>query len=242
MRFARWGAFSPWGRWLEVSAVHYQTIRIALPEVLEPNVELDCRHLRTVGLSKGTTPANSFRDIAGVYIIPSYGFGGSEFHIEPDGRFAWSMSTDYTPDFQEYGFLNRDGLEIQLVPVPHPGVKANFPTGSTLRVIEWGDRTYLSAAEDPGLHRFCRAALTPGRRADPRDTMDGYICVSRIFDRAKPPTGLPRLPLKVWVEFVLAELSVRDEDGSLRLVLESLVPRGLLPKNWPAQDVSLTVH
>ena len=72
--------------------------------------------------------------------------------------------------------------------------------------------------------------------------MDGYICVSRIFDRAKPPTGLPRLPLKVWVEFVLAELSVRDEDGTRRLVLESGVPSCVPRKNWPTKDVSLTVH
>ena len=59
------------------------------------------------------------------------------------------MSTDYIADFQEYGFLNRDGLEIQLVPVPHPGVKANFPTGSTLRVIEWGDRTISPPRKTP---------------------------------------------------------------------------------------------
>ena len=135
-----------------------------------------------VGLSKGKTPESTFRDIAGVYIIPSNGFGGSGFSIEPDGRFAWEMTTDYTPPYREYGFLKRDGLELQLVPVPHPGVEANFPRGSTFRVIEWGDRTYLSAGEDPGLFEFCRAALTPQRRADPRDTMGGYICVSRIFE------------------------------------------------------------
>jgi hypothetical protein len=78
------------------------------------------------------------------------------------------------------------------------------------------------AIDDPNLYKFCRAALTPRRRANPDDPMGGYICVSRPFDRSIPLLGLPPLPLRVWVRFVLDELNLRDEDGILRLTLESL--------------------
>jgi hypothetical protein len=223
--FRSMGTFSPWGRWLEETAVHHRTMRLALPRVVGPNDELDVRRVHTVVVTQGAALATAFRDIAGAYVIPSDGFGGSELSIEPDGRFVWSRITHSTPEFQEYGYLIRDGLEIEPVPIPHPGVPANFFTGSRFRVIAWGDRTYLAGVEDGDLCNFCRATLTPGRGADPRDPMGGYICVPRLFDSTKRPIGLPRLPLTAWATFGLHALSGPHEDGELWPKLQSFLDR-----------------
>ena len=48
---------------------------------------------------------------------------------------------------------------------------------------------------------------------------------SRQSDVDKPQVDLPRLPIVVWVRFLLDVLSLSNEDGSVRLALESLVAR-----------------
>ena len=90
------------------------------------------------------------------------------------------------------------------------------------RTIKWGDRVYLSSTEDRDLQSICRAALSSIRLMNSRREHNGYL---RASDREKPRTGLPRLPAKVWVKFLLDEMSLRNEDGSLRLALKSLLSR-----------------
>ena len=115
------GVFSPWGRWLEISAVDYQTVRIPLPEVMGPHTDLESSRVRKVGLTQGQTPENSFRDIAGSYQTAlNAAFEDCGFEIEPDGRFAWSVWGNSSRP-QEYGYLKQNEGEIELVPIPHPG-------------------------------------------------------------------------------------------------------------------------
>jgi hypothetical protein len=229
--FRTMGVFSPWGRWLEVSAADFQTVRIPLPEVLGPHPDLEHPRLRKVGLTKGKTPEGSFNDIAGSYQTAiNDAFQESSFEIEPDGRFAWSRWADASRP-REYGYLKRNGGEIELVPIPHPGKEIHPLMTLKYRTIEWGDRLYLSTTEDRDLQRFCRAVLTPKHSTHSRDTYEGYL---RESDREKPQTGLPRLPAKVWLKFLLKEMSLRNEDGSPRLALKSLLPRTSANQQAPA--------
>ena len=82
--FQRFGSFSPWGRWLEVSAADHRTRRISLTEVLgafdDPTRTEACKVL----LSRGQTHDNSFDDVAGVYSADN-GFFDCLFMIESDG-------------------------------------------------------------------------------------------------------------------------------------------------------------
>jgi hypothetical protein len=178
-----------------------------------------------VDLSKRQRPENPFRDIAGIYRTVFVGFHGATwFDIKEDGRYAFFEPRSGGPSYQQYGYLRRSSGEIDLVPIPHPGVEEEFPAASRFRVIEWGTRRYLCTTEDRDLQEFCRAALTPKRRASSNDTFGGYMRM-RDSDLAKPLTGLPRLPGKVWAKFVLDEMSLRNKDGSLRLALESMFHR-----------------
>ena len=192
--FLRFGVFSPWGRWLELSAPNFQTVRIPLPQVLGSDVVLADTHNQTVVLTRGKTPENSFRDVAGTY-TQRLGMGGSGFRIELDGRFAWYVG-GCTSDYQEYGFLKRTGETIEFVTIPSPGNETHPLMTCKFRVVEWGQRLYFSADDARDLEGFCRASLTPNRRGNysrPR--------YARDCDAGKPKTGLPRLPWKVWVKF-----------------------------------------
>jgi hypothetical protein len=215
--FQTMGDFSPWGRWLEVSAAGYRTLRIPLPEVLGPKLALDHPGLESVALVRGPTPEDSFREIAGVYFNGG-GFGGSGFVIEPDGRFAWS-GYGCTYDHKEYGRLRRHGSEIELIPIPHPGEEIHPLMTWRFRAIAWGDRIYFASAEE--LPELCRAVL----RADRPPVIHSPWIYPRRSDGEKRPVGLPRLPLGVWVTFLLDELSLGNKEGGVRLALESLVAR-----------------
>ena len=47
----------------------------------------------------------------------------------------------------------------------------------------------------------------------------------RDGDPTRPLTGLPRLPARAFVQFVYGGLNLRNEDGILRIALESLMER-----------------
>jgi len=227
--FQTMGVFSPWGRWLEVSAPDYQTVRIPLPEVMGPHIDLERRRLRTVSLTAGRTPEGSLDDIAGIYDYGSNALGAWRLEILGDGRFAWFAAGCSGPYLQEYGYLKRNDGEIQLVPIPHPGKESGMT--SKFKVIEWGSRMYLSTTDDHDLQSFCREALIPNHLTNSTETYRGCL---RVSDREKPRIGLPRLPAKVWVKFLLDEMSLRNEEGSLRLALKSLTPRTSANEQVPA--------
>ena len=220
--FRSLGTFSPWGRWLKVSAVGHQTLRIALPEVLGPHIELERTRRHRVALVKGVTPEGSFRDIAGVYAMPGSACGGIDvFVIEPDGRFAWSIASCVPPDFEQYGYLKRNKREIELARIRHRGAESDGTLSSTIRVLGWDGELYLTSKEDRGLGEFCRAALDLRLRSDREETHGGYKCVAGLSSVAKPTESLPRIPVKVWVKFLVDELSLQNEDGLLKLALKA---------------------
>jgi hypothetical protein len=215
--FRTMGLFSPWGRWLEVSAAGHGTRRIPLTEVLGQFVDPVRQGARNVALARGGTRADSFRDLAGIYTDGGRGFGGRWFEIEPDGRFAWCEWGCVPPDSREYGYLKRHGGAIELVPVPHPGRDIDPHVTVKYRAIEWGARLYLCATDQHEFRAFCRAALTPNRPSN-SDYIDGSYL--RESGRDKPRTGLPRLPIEVWAKFLTDEMSLNNEEGSLRLAGE----------------------
>lgn len=217
------GAFSPWGRWLEVCAANYRTTRLPLPQVLGRHVVLGETHLQTVALTRGKTPEDAFRDIAGCYTRDT-GYGGSGFRIEPDGRFSWSAWGCTPPSLQEYGSLNRTQDSFQLEPIPHPGEETHPLVKGKFRRIEWGECAYFTFADDANLTRFCRASLTPNH---PRNFGPPIYC--RESDLKKPQTSLPRLPTRVWVRFLFQEASLQNEDGLLRLGIERFLRCGTHP-------------
>ena len=159
--FRSLGTFSPWGRWLKISAVGHQTIRIALPEVLGPDIELERTRRHRVALVKGLTPDGSFRDIAGVYAMPGSACGGIDaLVIEPDGRFAWSIASCVPPDFEQYGYLKRNKGEIELARIRHRARRVRCTRSSTIRVIAWGDELYLTARRTADLGNSARQPWT----------------------------------------------------------------------------------
>ena len=139
--FMTMGDFSPWGRWLEVSAVGHRTRRIALPAVFGDIADPAHHGLGKVALERGGTPENSFQDLAGIYSAGG-GFGGRRLEVEPDGRFAW-CEYGCTYVIYEYGYLHRRGTEIELDPVARPGREIHPLVTCRYRAIEWGDRLYL---------------------------------------------------------------------------------------------------
>ncbi len=141
--FRDFGTFSPWGRWLEVSAVRFQTSRMPLQSVIEPTVELDRNGALKIELTKGKARESSFLDLAGKYAVPYQPGTASQFEIEPDGRFNWRSYVHGSPEFQEFGFLKRHGNEFELIPVPHFGVEANFPRAAKFQLFKCGDRAFL---------------------------------------------------------------------------------------------------
>ncbi len=215
--FRTMGEFSPWGRWLEVSAANHQTLRVALPEIVGADLGLERRRDHTVELANGKTPDGSFRDIAGAYVIGGSGFGFSAFAIAPDGRFVWLISGCVPPDFQQYGYLKRNEEEIELVRIPHPGFESDPALNSTLRVIGWRDELYITSRDDRGLRLLCEAALSPQSWPEWEDDISGgYVLEPRSFDRAQLRTALPGIPLTAWLKFAANELRHRPEERNVR--------------------------
>jgi hypothetical protein len=93
----------------------------------------------------------------------------------------------------------------------------------------WGDRLYLSTTDEDELQDFCGEILTPRRR---RRHGDLYGSLLRASDRHKPQTGLPHLPPDVWIRFLASEASLQNEEGSLRLALDSILAR-VRVESWP---------
>ena len=224
--FCTMGVFSPWGRWFEISASGFQPLRIPLTAAMGPEVGLDRPCFRKLALTKGETHDNSCRDISGIYNTNSNALAGARFKIEPDGRFAW-FAWSCMPPHPEYGYVKRNEGEIEFLPVPHPGEKINPWMTFKYRTIRWGDRLYLSTTDDRQLKRFCRPGLAPNSAAT-------LTCMDYLRD-----SGLPQLPLKVWVRFLLDEISLCNEDGCLRLALESLLSRQLRRREHSPTDVSV---
>jgi hypothetical protein len=145
------------------------------------------------------------------------GMGGATFRIEADGRFSWAAS-GCTFFSQEFGTLKRHGEELELIPITHPGMETSPFMTLPYRVIDWGNRRYLSRADGHRIEAFCRAALTPQRSS----SFDVYL---RESDRDKPQTGLPRLPGRIWLRYLAEELDPASEDGGLRLAIDSVRPK-----------------
>lgn len=136
-------------------------------------------------------------------IVDGHGFGGQWIQIEPDGRFAWCVSACGSHG-HEYGYLKRHGEEVELVSISHPGIEIDPLRTYRFRSIEWGNRLYLSRADDQSLQEFCRASLTPSRSSKSDEVYRSYLRTS-VTD--KPRQGLPRLPAKVWLKFLIGEMN-----------------------------------
>ena len=136
--FRTMGDFSPWGRWLEVWAPDYQTVRIPLPEVLGPHTDLERPCLQKVGLTPGRTPEDSLNDIAGIYDYGDTVIGVWSFEILRDGRFTYFAKSCSSPYFQEYGYLKRHDGEIQLISIR--GLRATQPLTLSLNEIATSGR------------------------------------------------------------------------------------------------------
>lgn len=156
--------------------------------------------------------------------------GGGSFQIEPDGRFAFTASS-CTSSEQEYGYLKWNDGEIELLPITQPGERPNPWTKAKYRAIRWGDRLYLSSTEADDIRSICRSALSPSRlgRYVP------YGLYLRESDDKKPIVGRPQLPAKVWMAFLRDELDLRNQAGSLRVALGSLIPS--TPRSGPPQSL-----
>ena len=207
--FQQIGVFSSWGRWVEIVANGYQTVRIPLPELLGPLVVLDRRRVGKVALTRGETDEASFSDVAGTYGAESIEYLGiGLFRISADGRFAWnppgfkSPHTDPFDHRNEYGFLKRCEGGIQFVAVPHPGAETHARMKFTYRTVKWGDRLFLTTTDEHQLQRFCRAALLANFLKNYSPPVGVY---AREEDSGKAVAGFPRLPPRVWVRFLLGE-------------------------------------
>ena len=215
--FRTMGEFSPWGRWLEISAPNYQTLRVTLSEIVGAELGLEHRRRLTIGLAKGKTPDGPFRDIAGAYVMGGSGFGFSAFVIAPDGRFAWIISGCMPPDFQQYGYLRRREREIELVRIPHPGFESDRALNATLRVIGWRDELYITSRKDRGLRLLCEAALSPQSWPEwEEDISGGYVLAPNSVDPGEPHAALPGIPLTVWLKVAMNELRHRPEERIVR--------------------------
>jgi hypothetical protein len=200
--FRTMGTIETWGQWLEISAPGFQTRRTSLSEVLGSSMDLEHPRLGRVALARGKATEDSFRDIAGKY---------GNFRIERDGRFTYHRSGVClnVRSREEFGYVSRMGDEFVLHPIPEPGREADSSMRKTYRLIQWSEHLYFCSTDDLTLQRVCRAGLPNLRDSD----------------REKPLTGWPRLPLKVWVKFAIDELTLRSEENSLKMALQSLFER-----------------
>src|SRR5262249_3362387 len=126
----------------------------------------------------------------------------------------------------EYGYVKRCGDEIELVPISHPGVLINMLGILKYRTVAWGNRHYLALADERAFKDLCRKALMPNRSSRVGYKTDTFL---RESDRNKSQFGLPRLPPVVWANFAIDEISLQNEAGTLRFVVDSLVSR-IAPK------------
>jgi hypothetical protein len=202
------GSFSPWGRWLEVSAAGYRARRIPLIDVLGPFETSLQPSVHTVALARGKTPDDQFRDVAGQYRSGASRYSSEGFEIRPDGRFTW-YSSSCTHHRFEYGSLSRRGDTIELRTVPHPGQEPEPRLALNYRATTWGNRLYFSSTKDEDLEELCRAALAP--RNDPESRLM-FRVYERRSDGKSVPAGLPDLPPKVWAKFLANELG-RSSDS-----------------------------
>jgi hypothetical protein len=220
--FQSFATFNPWGRWLEISAEGHGSHNLPLPRLIGDIADPAFPTRATVTLPRGQTPPAAFQDIAGAYTHGGFGFGGTAFVIDPDGRFTWDFWTDYGAGSREYGTLERHGPEFTLIPIPHPGRPTTFPVSATFRTIPWGDRLYLSTNSDRDLMELCRPALSLRRYNDDDDDYEGRIGFPYLREPIDPkprsindriayhntrPSGLPRLPARVWLLFVHREFT-----------------------------------
>jgi hypothetical protein len=220
--FQTMGGFSPWGRWLEVSAAGYKTVRMPLSEVIGFHGELGRPYVRTIALDRGTTPKDPCADICGIYT-----WGSTDplvlivtLEIRSDGRFAWTCADHHWP-FAEYGTVKRRNRDIELLPVWNPDAKHPHGRPWMLQTIEWGDRPYLSDTDEYSVHEFCRAALFPNEWS--RTRLESYPGYLRRADLRRRQFGLPKLPARVWLTFLLNKLRVRDQTRILSLALDLFV-------------------
>jgi hypothetical protein len=220
--FQRIGTYSAWGRWLEIDATGYQRLRTSLPEVLGDSLDPDRPLVATVALARGNTRDNSFRKIAGTYVLaalPEWRI--SPFEILPDGRFTSRVHGRCLMPC-EYGYLKLNRGELEPIPIPHPGRELCLSNTSPYRIIEWGDCLFLSSANDQALRAFCRESLAAKCSPNYRKTNGAHI---RWQDSQKLPAGLPRMPWNVWVSFLLDEITCKNDEGILRLSIKSVGTR-----------------
>ncbi len=146
--------------------------------------------------------------------------------IEANGEFTWTGPGGFMqPGPQDFGYVKRNGNAIALAPAAHLGRALHPLLESKLQIVPWGERLYLCSTQYDALQAFCRAGLNLPIPAIAVN-MDGEVYL-RESDRSKPRTGLPRLPLNVWLKFALDEMRPRNADGSPRLRPESSDLRGL---------------
>ena len=65
--------FSPWGRWVEVSAPGYQDVCLPTTEALQGRTNLVDPHFREIALARGITPEPTNREIAATYFSGAHG-------------------------------------------------------------------------------------------------------------------------------------------------------------------------
>ena len=146
--------------------------------------------------------------------------------IEANGEFTWTGPGGFMqPGPQDFGYVKRNGNAIALAPAAHLGRALHPLLESKLQIVPWGERLYLCSTQYDALQAFCRAGLNLPIPAIAVN-MDREVYL-RESDRSKPRTGLPRLPLNVWLKFALDEMRPRNADGSPRLRPESSDLRGL---------------
>jgi hypothetical protein len=202
---------SPWGRWLEVSAVRHCTRVVPLTALLSSSADAVQPGVSTIALAQGVTPERAFRRIAGLYRA-SGPYSGHAFEIEPDGRFAYE-AWGCTFRSEDYGYVRFHDGEIEFVAIPQHAREINRPVSARYCVVEWGRRVYLSRADESCLEEFCYEALRPEPRAGD-ERLFGPSALLRDSDCDKRLTGLPRLPAKVWVKFAIdALVRAREGDG-----------------------------
>ena len=200
--FLRFGEFSPWGWWLDVSAPGYRTSRIPLPKALGVAVTLGRNDPRTISLAKGKTDETTFCKVSETF-FRSRGIGGVTFWFDPDGRFAWSVGGCRSQDNEsEYGLATRNGDLIELAPIACPGREIHPLMRRKFRRIEWGKRAYLLKDNARDIEDLCRASLNPEE-----PLLIDSVAYARDGDVQEPPTGLPRLSARVWARFFCASSS-----------------------------------
>ncbi len=245
------GDFETWGRWLEVSAPGYRTVRLPLKDGLGGTADFVPTRRWDVPLARGVTPEGPFRDFAGTYRPATWSPSDRRedwLRIEPDGRYALSEE-DHVGWKWFHGRLESDGDEVHFIAFNSPLWRRSLlrsfryrtwrssprssrygpswrssPRSSRYRWITWGDRRYLCPVQDEALSELCWIALTP----ESQPIEEPWFLLTRPLDRSRPREGRPRIPASIWARFVLGELSLRNEDGALRKTARACLPPSIL--------------